>query len=90
MTLPGMRGESLVFMLDRHGVYFSSGSACKSGNPEPSHVLRAIGLNDEDAHCAVRLSLGVDNDEDDIDYALDAFTKVIRDSQSSVRFVACR
>jgi cysteine desulfurase NifS len=90
MTLPGMRGESLVFMLDRYGVYFSSGSACKSGNPEPSHVLRAIGLSDEAAHCAVRLSLGVDNTEDDIDYTLDALTKVIRDSKSRVRFVACR
>ncbi|NIT90317.1 MAG: cysteine desulfurase NifS, partial [Gemmatimonadetes bacterium] len=47
-----------MLFLDRHGVYFSSGSACKSGNPDPSHVLRAMGLSDEDAHCAVRMSLG--------------------------------
>jgi cysteine desulfurase NifS len=90
MTLPGMRGESLVLFLDRHGVYFSSGSACKSGNPEPSHVLRAIGMTDEDAHCAVRLSLGVGNDEADIDYTLSALAQVIQESQSSVRFVGCR
>jgi len=90
LSLPGMRGESLVLFLDRHGVYFSSGSACKSGNPAPSHVLLSIGLTEDEAHCAVRLSLGVDNDEADIDYALEALGDVIRESQSSVRFVSCR
>jgi len=90
MTLPGTRGESLVLILDRHGVYFSSGSACKSGNPAPSHVLTAIGLSDEAAHCAIRLSLGVGTDDADVDYALAAFGDVLRDSQKSVRFVACR
>jgi cysteine sulfinate desulfinase/cysteine desulfurase-like protein len=90
LTLPGMRGESLLLFLDRHGVYFSSGSACKSGSPEPSHVLTAIGLSEEDAHCAVRLSLGVENSEEDIDYTLQAMDQVIRNSRSAVRFVACR
>jgi cysteine desulfurase NifS len=90
LTLPEMRGESLVLFLDRHGVYFSSGSACKSGNPAPSHVLLSIGLTEEEAHCAVRLSLGVDNDEADIDYVLEALGEVIRESQNSVRFVSCR
>ncbi len=90
MTLPGMRGESLVLFLDRHGVYFSSGSACKSGNPDPSHVLRAMGLSDEDAHCAIRLSLGVRNSEEDIDYVLEALAEIVGDRQSSVRFVGCR
>jgi cysteine desulfurase NifS len=90
LSLPGMRGESLVLFLDRHGVYFSSGSACKSGNPAPSHVLLSIGLTEDEAHCAVRLSLGVDNDEADIDYVLEALGEVIRESQSSVRFVSCR
>lgn len=90
LSLPEMRGESLVLFLDRHGVYFSSGSACKSGNPAPSHVLLSIGLTEEEAHCAVRLSLGVDNDEADIDYVLEALGEVIRESQNSVRFVSCR
>jgi cysteine desulfurase NifS len=90
LSLPGMSGESLVLFLDRHEVYFSSGSACKSGNPEPSHVLLAIGLSEEEAHCALRFSLGVDNDQADIDYALAALGEVIRESQSSVRFVSCR
>jgi cysteine sulfinate desulfinase/cysteine desulfurase-like protein len=90
MTLPGMRGESLVPFLDRHGVYFSSGSACKSGNPEPSHVLKAMGLSDEDAHCAIRMSRGVGNDDDDIDYVLKALGGIVGDKQSSVRFATCR
>jgi cysteine sulfinate desulfinase/cysteine desulfurase-like protein len=90
MTVPGMRGESLVLFMDRHGVYFSSGSACKSGNPDPSHVLKALGLSDEDAHCAIRMSLGVGNTEDDIVYVLESLAKIVADRQSSVRFVACR
>ncbi len=90
MTLPDMRGESLVLFLDRHGVFFSSGSACKSGNPEPSHVLVAMGLSDEDAHCAIRMSLGVGNTEEDIEYVLAILAEVIGDRQSSVRFVGCR
>ncbi|UCC73560.1 MAG: IscS subfamily cysteine desulfurase [Gemmatimonadota bacterium] len=90
MTLPGMRGESLVLFLDRQGVYFSSGSACKSGNPEPSHVLKAMGLSDEDAHCAIRMTLGVGNTEEDIDYVLEGLAAVIGDRRRSVRFVACR
>ena len=90
LVLPGMRGESLVLALDRHGVYFSSGSACKSGNSEPSHVLRAIGLSDEDAHCTIRLSLGVDTSEEELGYALEAFGRVVRESQSTLRFVGCR
>jgi cysteine desulfurase NifS len=90
LTLPGMRGESLVLFLDRHGVFFSSGSACKSGNPEPSHVLTAMGLSDEDAHCAIRLSLGVATTEEDIDYVLGRLEEIVGDRQSSVRFVGCR
>jgi cysteine desulfurase NifS len=90
MTLPGMRGESLVLFMDRRGVYFSSGSACKSGNPDPSHVLVAMGLSDEDAHCAIRMTLGVGTSEEDAEYVLESLTEIVGDRQSSVRFVACR
>jgi cysteine sulfinate desulfinase/cysteine desulfurase-like protein len=90
LTLPGMRGESLVLFLDRHGVFFSSGSACKSGNPDPSHVLTAMGLSDEEAHCAIRLSLGVGNSAEDIDYVLESLAAIVGDRQSSVKFVGCR
>jgi cysteine desulfurase NifS len=90
VTLPELRGESLVMFLSRRGVYCSSGSACKSGNPEPSHTLLAIGLSAEDAHCALRFSLGHGNDEADVKYMLHVLGEIIRDSRSSVRFAACR
>ena len=90
MTLPGFRGESLILFLDRMGIYLSSGSACKSGNPDPSHVLMALGLTEDQAHCAIRLTLGIGTAEEDIDYALECFAEVIGDEGSGVRFVACR
>lgn len=90
LTIPGMRGESLILLLDRMGVYLSSGSACKSGNPDPSHVLMALGLSEEEAHCAIRITLGVGNSEEDISYVLDCFREIIQDESSAVRFVACR
>ena len=61
LTLPGLRGESLVVALDQHGISLSSGSACKSGSPEPTHVLLAMGRTEEEAHCSVRFSLSHDD-----------------------------
>jgi len=90
MTLPGIRGESLVLALDPQNVFFSSGSACKSGNTDPSHVLLAIGLSEEDAHCSVRFSLGPDLTEEDIDAAISRLERTLSDTMSAVRFVGCR
>ncbi len=90
LTLPGIRGEALVLQMDRRGVYFSSASACKSGNPEPSHVLKALGLEDEAAHCSVRFSLGVHNTQEDVDYCLDVMDEILQDTLSTIRFVSCR
>ncbi len=90
VSLPAIRGESMVLFLDRHGVCLSSGSACKAGNPDPSHALLAMGLSEEQAHCAVRFSLGSSTTDDDIDYTLDAMASVVRESLNAVRFVGCR
>lgn len=90
MVLPGIRGESLVLALDRKGIAISSGSACRSGSPEPSHVLTTMGLNPEEAHCAVRISLGPDTTEGEIDRTIKAIDEVINQSRDLVRFVACR
>ena len=90
VTLPGIRGESLVLALDSRGVFFSSGSACKSGSPEPSHVLLAMGLAEEEAHCSLRFSLGIDNTDEEIDKTLQLLAEVIHTSISNVRFVSCR
>ena len=90
LTLPGIRGESLVLHLDRRGVFFSSGSACKSGNPDPSHALVAMGLSDEQAHCAVRFSLGPQTSDADVDYLLQCLAETLRDTRELIRFVGCR
>jgi cysteine sulfinate desulfinase/cysteine desulfurase-like protein len=90
MLLPGMRGESLVLELDRKGVSLSSGSACRSGSPKPSHVLLAMGLTDHEAHCSIRLSLGIENTEEEVVRAISLIREVVLTSQQSVRFVPCR
>lgn len=88
--LPGIRGESLVLHLDRMGIAISSGSACKSGNPDPSHALLAMGLTAQEAHCSVRFSLGRANTEEDVAYVLSCLKELLRDTAETVRFVACR
>lgn len=65
-------GETLVGKLDREGFAVASGAACSSANPEPSHVLRAMGVAPEIARGAVRVSLGADNDAADIDQFIHA------------------
>ena len=62
----GVDGEALLHELDRAGVSVSTGSACSSGEPGPSHVLLAMGSRPEDAHASVRFSLGTDTLDDDI------------------------
>jgi len=72
-----VEGESILLMLDSYGIMGSSGSACISGALDPSHVLLAIGLPHEIAHGSLRLTLGKDNTEDDVDYVLEVLPKII-------------
>jgi cysteine desulfurase len=72
-----VEGESMVLMLDYKGICASSGSACSSGSLDPSHVLMAIGLLHEVSHGSLRLSLGADNTEEDVDYILEQLPGVI-------------
>ena len=74
----GIEGEALLLLLDDKGVCASSGSACTSGSLDPSHVLLAIGRPHEVAHGSLRLSLGDDVTEADIDYIIQAVTEVVR------------
>lgn len=61
LTIDGVESESLLFMMDQDDVYISAGSACSSGSPEPSHVLKAMGMSDTEAKQTVRISVGQDN-----------------------------
>lgn len=65
-SLPGIDGETLVGKLDRAGYAVASGAACSAANPEPSHVLLAMGVASETARGAVRVSLGPQNTVDDV------------------------
>lgn len=90
VTIPGIRGESIVLALDRMGISLSSGSACRSGSPEPSHTLKAMGLSDEEAHCSLRFSLGINNNSKEIDKTLKSIKEIIKNGESFVRFIPCR
>ena len=90
MTLPGMRGESLVVALDQHGVSLSSGSACKSGSPKPTHVLIAMGKSEEEAHCSIRFSLSTHTSAADIEHCIQALDKVLEELETTVRFLSCK
>ena len=77
LTLPFIEGESMVIALDLKGIACSTGAACSSGSVEPSHVLTAIGLAPEDARATLRLSLGHQTTDEEIDFALDTIPPVI-------------
>lgn len=72
-----IEGESLILQLDTKGIAASTGSACSSKKLEPSHVLMAIGLEEVDAHGSLRISLGKENTEEDIDYTINAIGEVV-------------
>ena len=90
LTLPSLRGEALVIALDQHGISLSSGSACRSGSPETTHVLTAMGRTDEEAHCSVRFSLSEHTTEDDIQLTLQALARVLEELEATVRFLPCK
>ena len=73
----GIEGESLLLMLDDKGICGSSGSACTSGDLDPSHVLLAIGLPHEVAHGSLRISFSSFNDQSDVDYLLQEIPPVV-------------
>lgn len=79
VSAPGLRGEVLVRRLEQEGVYVSTGSACHSRRSEPSHVLLAMGRSQEEAISAVRLSLGPQTTEEDVQHAAYAFRVALED-----------
>ncbi|EIV99484.1 cysteine desulfurase NifS [Thermoanaerobacter siderophilus] len=80
-------GESLILNLDMAGICASSGSACTSGSLEPSHVLLAIGLSKELARGSLRLTIGKDNTEEDIDKVLEVLPQIVKRLRSISQIV---
>ena len=77
LCFEGIEGESLLLLLDQKGICASSGSACTSGSPDPSHVLLAIGRPHEVAHGSLRLSLCEDNSPEEVEYVLREVPRIV-------------
>ena len=84
VTFRGVQGETLLLNLDMQGIAASAGSACTTGNSQPSHVLLAMGLTDEQARSTVRFSVGRGNSPEQIDEVVD----VVAESVDRVRTLA--
>lgn len=72
-----VEGESMLLSLDMKGIAISSGSACTSGSLEPSHVLLAMGIPVEVAHGSLRISMGRDTTQEDVDYFVDSLVPIV-------------
>ncbi|MEN6520036.1 MAG: cysteine desulfurase NifS [Armatimonadota bacterium] len=77
VSFDGIEGESIILLLDMHGICASSGSACTSGSLDPSHVLMSLGLKHEEAHGSLRLTLGRENTEWDVKNVLEALPVIV-------------
>ena len=77
MSFLYIEGESLILSLDMVGVAVSSGSACTSGSLEPSHVLMNMGMDHQQAHGSLRMTLGVSTTAEDIDYVVSELTQIV-------------
>lgn len=82
-TVRGCEGDSLLYLLDAKGVQCSTGSACRAGVPQISHVLLALGLDDAEARGALRLTLGHGSTDADVDAVLEALPAVIERARAA-------
>ena len=81
VSIPGHPAEGMLHVLDLKGIAVSAGAACNSKETKVSHALKAIGLSDELASCTLRISLGWENSERDVERILDAF-RVIKKTEN--------
>ncbi len=79
ISIPDLDSENLLLELDKYGIYAGSGSACTSRSVEPSHVLKAIGVEKKFLSGALRLSMGRGTTKKDLDYVLNVLPKIILD-----------
>lgn len=77
LTFPGCEGDSLLMLLDARGIECSTGSACNAGVPQPSHVLLAMGCDDEQARASLRFTLGHTSTTADVDALVEAIGPVV-------------
>jgi cysteine desulfurase len=80
---PGCEGDSLLMLLDARGIECSTGSACSAGVPQPSHVLLAMGCDDDQARHSLRFSLGHTTTRDDVDRLVEAIGPVVERARAA-------
>ena len=78
VCFPGLEAEPVLLGLDLKGIFASSGSACSTASLEPSHVLTAIGRSADIARSSLRITVGRETTDDDVDYFLDTLPSVVR------------
>jgi cysteine desulfurase len=83
MSFGYVDGNALMIGLNKN-IAVSSGSACTSASPEPSHVLKALGLDDEPAHSSLRFSLGWNTTGEEIDYAIEQVSKTVKKLKETI------
>jgi cysteine desulfurase len=83
LTFPGCEGDSLLMLLDARDIACSTGSACSAGIPQPSHVLLAMGADDERARGSLRFSLGHTTTEADVDALVEAILPVVERARAA-------
>jgi cysteine desulfurase len=83
LTFPGCEGDSLLMLLDARGIECSTGSACNAGVPQPSHVLLAMGRDDEEARASLRFTLGHTSTESDVAALVAAIGPVVERARAA-------
>jgi cysteine desulfurase len=83
LTFPGCEGDSLLMLLDARGIACSTGSACSAGVPQPSHVLLAMGRDEEQARSSLRFSLGHTSSQADVDALGEAIGPVVERARAA-------
>jgi cysteine desulfurase len=78
ITVPGTDNERLLMELDERGIMCAVGSACSASNDEPSHVLSAIGLTDEDARSSLRFTMGIHTTQKDIQHTVKVLAELVK------------
>jgi cysteine desulfurase len=85
LGFPGCEGDSLLMLLDARGIECSTGSACSAGVPQPSHVLLAMGCDEDQARHSLRFTLGHTTTQADVDAVVDAIVPVVERARAARR-----
>ena len=83
VSFPGCEGDSLLMLLDARGIECSTGSACSAGVPQASHVLLAMGRDDDGARSSLRFTLGRTSVESDVDAVVEAIAPAVERARAA-------